>query len=92
MGKFKTILGIVVGFGVGAIADSAIKANMPGKAGFLKKICLCIGAYALSWFVADKVADFVDKKVDDTVKETKKLVENIKIEVQKQTVVEGEGV
>ena len=63
-GLVKSGVQLVTGFGVGLIADEAIKIVKPKNLVGLKKIAVKVGGAVLSLMVADKASDYVGEAID----------------------------
>lgn len=59
-------LGLLVGLGVGKIADNALKLVKPGNVKGINKIAIAVGGFAISMMAADKVTQHVDVVWDQT--------------------------
>ena len=84
----KSGIQLVSGFGVGLIADEAIKMVKPQHLTGLKKYAVNVGGFVLSAMVADKASDYVGVTIDKTVNEIKSFT--MKPEVVTDEEVEAE--
>ena len=69
----KSGIQLVSGFGVGLIADEALKVIKPRNLTGFKKVAVKVGGFVLSAMVADKATDYVGETIDKTVKEFKEF-------------------
>ena len=88
MNLIKSGIQLVSGFGVGLIADEAIKMVKPQHLTGLKKYAVNVGGFVLSAMVADKASDYVGVTIDKTVNEIKSFT--MKPEVVTDEEVEAE--
>ena len=73
MNLIKSGIQLLSGFGVGLIADEAIKMVKPQHLAGLKKYAVNVGGFVLSAMVADKASDYVGETIDKTVNEFKEF-------------------
>ena len=66
LGLVKSGIQILTGFGVGYIADEALKMVKPKNLTGLKKLAVKVGAFTLSAMAADKATDYVEDLWNDT--------------------------
>ena len=64
---------LVSGFGVGLIADEALKVIKPRNLTGFKKVAVKVGGFVLSTMIADKASDYVGETIDKTVNEIKEF-------------------
>lgn len=76
MEMFKTGVGIVVSVGVGAIVGNAIKSTTPDTIGLVKKACVAVGAFVVSHMIQEKASEYVENKIDNTVKQIEEFGKN----------------
>ena len=88
MNLIKSGVQLLSGFGVGLIADEAIKMVKPQHLAGLKKYAVNVGGFVLSAMVADKASDYVGVTIDKTVNEIKSFT--MKPEVVTDEEVEAE--
>jgi uncharacterized membrane protein len=69
----KTVGGIIVSVGVGAIVGNVIKDTTPEDVGKIKKMCIGLGSVVLTNMVGDKAVTYIEDKVDNAVKAIKKV-------------------
>jgi hypothetical protein len=73
LGLVKSGVQLISGFGVGLIADEAIKRVKPQNLVGIKNIAVKIGGFVLSAMVADKATDYVGEVIDKTVNDVKEF-------------------
>lgn len=76
----KTVGGIIVSVGVGAIVGNAVKYTTPSNIGTIKKVCIGVGSLVLTSMVGDKAVQYTEKKISDAAKSVKKMVEKGELE------------
>ena len=69
----KSGIQLVSGFGVGLIADEALKVIKPQNLTGFKKVAVKVGGFVLSTMIADKASDYVGETIDKTVNEIKEF-------------------
>ena len=69
----KSGIQLVSGFGVGLIADEALKVVKPRNLTGFKKVAVKVGGFVLSTMIADKASDYVGETIDKTVNEIKEF-------------------
>ena len=69
----KSGIQLVSGFGVGLIADEALKVIKPRNLTGFKKVAVKVGGFVLSTMIADKASDYVGETIDKTVNEIKEF-------------------
>lgn len=84
-GLIKSGVQLVTGFGVGLIADEAIKIVKPKNLVGLKKIAVKVGGAVLSLMVADKASDYVGEAIDKTVNDIKEFTARPKVVTEEET-------
>jgi hypothetical protein len=72
----KTVGGIIVSVGVGAIVGNAVKATSPEQLGGIKKLCVGIGSFVLSSMIGDAAVKYTGEKIDSAVTELKKMADD----------------
>lgn len=72
----KTVGGIIVSVGVGAIVNNIVKSTTPVSMGTIKKVCIGVGGLVLSSMISDKAVKYTETKIDSAVNEIKKMVTN----------------
>lgn len=72
-GLVKSGVQLLSGFGVGLIADEALKVVKPQNLTGLKKVAVKVGGFVLSAMVADKATDYVGEVIDKTVNDFKEF-------------------
>ena len=87
-GLVKSGIQLVSGFGVGLIADEALKVVKPRNLTGFKKVAVKVGGFVLSTMIADKASDYVGETIDKTVNEIKSF--RMKPEVVTDEEVEAE--
>ena len=83
----KTVIGIVIGAGVGKCIDDVIDAAAPDNLKLPAKILRKIGSWSIGWVVGDLVSEQVIKDYDKTVAqigEVKQAVIEAKNEIEAQ--------
>jgi hypothetical protein len=80
----KTVVGVVVSIGVGAIVDNAIKATTPSNTKGLKKLAVWVGGIVLSGMVTEAAIKYGEEKIDSAFTGVKKMVEEEKQEENKE--------
>ena len=88
MNLIKSGVQLLSGFGVGLIADEAIKMVKPQHLEKIKKYAVNVGGFVLSAMVADKASEYVGETIDKTVNEIKSFT--MKPEVVTDEEVEAE--
>ena len=73
MNLIKSGIQLVSGFGVGLIADEALKVVKPRNLTGFKKVAVKVGGLVLSTMIADKASDYVGETIDKTVNEFKEF-------------------
>ena len=73
MNLIKSGIQLVSGFGVGLIADEALKVVKPRNLTGFKKVAVKVGGFVLSTMIADKASDYVGETIDKTVNEFKEF-------------------
>lgn len=73
MNLIKSGIQLVSGFGVGLIADEALKVIKPRNLTGFKKVAVKVGGFVLSTMIADKASDYVGETIDKTVNEIKEF-------------------
>lgn len=66
LGLIKSGIQLIAGFGVGVIADEAVKMAKPKNLVGLKKAAVKVGGFVISMMVADKATDYVGEMWDKT--------------------------
>lgn len=74
LGLIKSGVQLITGFGVGVIADEAIKMVKPQNLKGLKKVAVKVGGFVLSAMVVDKASDYVEDIWNKTASELKDFV------------------
>ena len=69
----KSGIQLVSGFGVGLIADEALKVIKPRNLTGFKKVAVKVGGFVISAMVADKATDYVGETIDKTVNDFKEF-------------------
>lgn len=72
----KTVGGIIVSLGVGAIISNIVESTTPKSVGSVKRICIGIGALVLTAMLTDKVVAYAEEKIDNSVKSVETMVKN----------------
>lgn len=72
----KSIGGLAISIGVGAIVGDVISGNVKVPSSAIKKGCIMLGSIVLSNMIADKAVDYAESKIDDTVNSVKQMVNN----------------
>ena len=73
MNLIKSGVQLLSGFGVGLIADEALKVIKPRNLTGFKKVAVKVGGFVISAMVADKASDYVGETIDKTVNEIKEF-------------------
>ena len=73
MNLIKSGVQLLSGFGVGLIADEALKVIKPRNLTGFKKVAVKVGGFVLSTMIADKSSDYVGETIDKTVNEIKEF-------------------
>ena len=73
MNLIKSGVQLLSGFGVGLIADEALKVIKPRNLTGFKKVAVKVGGFVLSTMIADKASDYVGETIDKTVNEIKEF-------------------
>ena len=73
MNLIKSGIQLVSGFGVGLIADEALKVIKPRNLTGFKKVAVKVGGFVISAMVADKATDYVGETIDKTVNDFKEF-------------------
>lgn len=84
-GLVKSAFQLASGFGVGLIADEAIKMVKPQNLTGVKKHAVKLGGFVLSAMVADKASDYVGEVVDKTVNDIKEFTARPKVVTEEET-------
>lgn len=71
----KAAVEIIVSVGVGAIISNAVKATTPANVGFIKKLCIGMGALILTGMVTDSATKYTEEKITETTKQIKNIFE-----------------
>ena len=74
LGLIKSGIQLITGFGVGVIADEAVKMAKPKNLVGLKKAAVKVGGFVISMMVADKVTDYVGEMWDKTAGEIQEVI------------------
>ena len=69
----KSGIQLVSGFGVGLIADEALKVIKPRNLTGFKKVAVKVGGFVISAMAADKATDYVGETIDKTINEIKEF-------------------
>jgi uncharacterized membrane protein YeiH len=72
----KTVVGVIVSIGVGAIVNNVVKSTTPFKVKTVTKICTAIGGFVLASIISDKAVDYSEKIIDKTVDAVKKVTDD----------------
>ena len=72
----KTILGLVIGTGVGNVMGHLVKATMPKDVGKVAKITTIVGGSVLAGFLGKAASDYAMDEVEEIVGIFKKGKEN----------------
>lgn len=67
----KNVAKVVVSIGVGAVVGNAVKCTTPEDTKGIGKLVVTLGSLVIANMISDKSADYVEKKIDDTVEEVK---------------------
>ena len=73
LGLIKSGIQLIAGFGVGVIADEAVKMAKPKNLVGLKKAAVKVGGFVISMMVADKATDYVSEMWDKTAGEIQEI-------------------
>lgn len=85
----KTIAGVAITIGVGAIVGNAVKFTTPEIGmGTLKKFCVGLGSVVLGGLASDASVEYAEKKIDEAAAFVKEVSNTI--EVSSETTVETE--
>lgn len=71
------ILKTVTSFGISTVIGNLMMVGMPPHIKWPLKAAVGIGTTILSYMVTDKVGDYIDEKVDETVTEIKDTIAEI---------------
>lgn len=74
------ILKTVTSFGISTVIGNLMMLGMPPHIKWPLKAAVGIGTTIMSYMVTDKVGDYIDEKVDETVTEVKEAIEAIRPE------------
>ena len=74
LGLIKSGIQLITGFGVGVIADEAVKMAKPKNLVGLKKAAVKVGGFVISMMVADKATDYVGEMWDKTAGEIQEVI------------------
>ena len=74
LGLIKSGIQLIAGFGVGVIADEAVKMAKPKNLVGLKKAAVKVGGFVISMMVADKATDYVGEMWDKTAGEIQEVI------------------
>lgn len=72
----KSIGGLAISVGVGAIVSEVISGNVKVPGSAIKKCCIMAGSIVLSNMIADKAVNYAEEKFDNTVNGVKEMVKN----------------
>ena len=81
----KSGIQLVSGFGVGLIADEALKVIKPRNLTGFKKVAVKVGGFVLSTMIADKASDYVGETIDKTVNEIKEFTKPKQVVTEEET-------
>ena len=81
----KSGIQLVSGFGVGLIADEALKVIKPRNLTGFKKVAVKVGGFVLSTMIADKASDYVGETIDKTVNEIKEFTKPKQVVTEDET-------
>ncbi len=70
----------VVSVGVGAITANNLNDKMPESQPLYMKLAVGLGALVIGNIVVDKTTEYMDTKIDDTVKLVEETLENMELE------------
>lgn len=84
LGLVKSGIQILTGFGVGYIADEALKMVKPKNLTGLKKLAVKVGTFTLSAMAADKATDYVEDIWNDTTEKIKNFVAPKKVDTEEK--------
>ena len=85
MNLIKSGIQLVSGFGVGLIADEALKVIKPRNLTGFKKVAVKVGGFVLSTMIADKASDYVGETIDKTVNEIKEFTKPKEVVTEEET-------
>ena len=85
MNLIKSGIQLVSGFGVGLIADEALKVIKPRNLTGFKKVAVKVGGFVLSTMIADKASDYVRETIDKTVNEIKEFTKPKQVVTEEET-------
>ena len=85
MNLIKSGIQLVSGFGVGLIADEALKVIKPRNLTGFKKVAVKVGGFVLSTMIADKASDYVGETIDKTVNEIKEFTKPKQVVTEEET-------
>lgn len=80
MDMIKTVGGIIVSVGVGAIIGNAIKCTTPSNVGTIKRFCIGAGSLVLTSMIGDKAVQYTEDKICKAVQSIKNMVEKGELE------------
>ena len=67
----KTIGGLVVSIGVGAVVSNIINYTTPENTSKLGKACIYVGGTVIGWMAKEAATTYAEKKFDETVNNIK---------------------
>ena len=76
---------LFLALGVSTLVGGAIAIVKPAKLGAIKKVAVSAAGLAISSMAIDGVTDYVEKQIDKTVDEVKKIFEKKKPKVEEKT-------
>lgn len=76
---------LLLALGVSTLVGGAIAIVKPAKLGAIKKVAVSAAGLAISSMAIDGVTDYVEKQIDKTVDEVKKIFEKKKPKVEEKT-------
>ena len=85
MNLIKSGVQLLSGFGVGLIADEALKVIKPRNLTGFKKVAVKVGGFVLSTMIADKASDYVGETIDKTVNEIKEFTKPKQVVAEEET-------
>ena len=85
MNLIKSGVQLLSGFGVGLIADEALKVIKPRNLTGFKKVAVKVGGFVLSTMIADKASDYVGETIDKTVNEIKEFTKPKQVVTEEET-------
>ena len=85
MNLIKSGIQLVSGFGVGLIADEALKVIKPRNLTGFKKVAVKVGGFVISAMVADKATDYVGETIDKTVNDFKEFTKPKQVVTEEET-------